>query len=78
MSNDLQIISFKRLMWNWNICVCQKHIVVECQACPDPESFVRGVRIWRVFLLLFLVDEGREGPNTTISRPSSARQQNAI
>ena len=27
---------------------------------------------------VFLVDEGREDPNTTISGPSSARQQNAI
>ena len=36
-----------------------------------------------VFFLFFflggggLVDEGREAPNTTISRPSSARQRNA-
>ena len=29
-------------------------------------------------LFSFLVDEGREDPNTTISGPSSARQRNAI
>ena len=27
---------------------------------------------------LFLIDEGREDPSTTISGPSSARQRNAI
>ena len=27
---------------------------------------------------IFLVDERRDGPNTTKSRPSSARQRNAI
>ena len=31
-----------------------------------------------VFVLVFLVDEGREDPNTTISGPSSAQQRNAI
>ena len=30
------------------------------------------------FFLLFLVEEGRENPYTTISGPSSACQQNAI
>ena len=30
------------------------------------------------FLCLFLVDEGREDPNITISGPSSARQRNPI
>ena len=29
-------------------------------------------------VFFFLVDEGRENPSTTISGPSSARQQNAI
>ena len=34
-------------------------------ACADPESFVRGgPTLTRCF---FLVDEGREGPSTTIS-----------
>ena len=34
--------------------------------CMDPESFVRGgqFQLWCCFLC-FLVDEGREGPNTT-------------
>ena len=39
------------------------------------QSFVRGGPILTTF---FLVDGGREDPNTTISGPSSARQQNAI
>ena len=43
------------------------------QTCADPESFVRGGPIF-----FFLVDEGREDPNTTISVLSLARQQNAI
>ena len=43
-------------------------------ACTDPESFVRGVPT----LTFFLVDAKREDPNTTISGPSSAQQQNAI
>ena len=30
-----------------------------------------------LFFLFFLVDEGREGPNTIISGPSSTRQRNA-
>ena len=30
------------------------------------------------FCFVFLVDEGREDSNTTISGPSSARQRNAI
>ena len=29
-------------------------------------------------MTVFLVDEGREDPNATISGPSSASQQNAI
>ena len=29
-------------------------------------------------MTIFLVDEGREDPNTTISGPSSARQRSAI
>ena len=40
-------------------------------ACTDPESFVRVSPT-------FLVDEMREDPNTTIIRPSLARQRNAI
>ena len=30
------------------------------------------------FFVFYLVDEGRDGPNTTKSGPSSARQRNAI
>ena len=38
--------------------------------CADTESFVRGGPTLTGF---FIVDEGREDPNTTISGPSSAR-----
>ena len=41
------------------------------QPCADPESFVRGGPTLSLF---FLVDEGKEDPNTTISGPSSAQQ----
>ena len=45
------------------------------QACAyawaDPENFVRGGPSLTTF---FFVDEGREDPNTIISRPRSARQ----
>ena len=34
--------------------------------------------VFSVFCFLFLVDEGREDPNATISRPSSVCQRNAI
>ena len=44
-------------------------------SCADPESFVRG---GPTRTRVFLVDEGREDPNTTISGPSSAHQRNAI
>ena len=40
--------------------------------CADPESFVREAPTF------FLIDEGREDPNTTKSGPSSARLGNAI
>ena len=44
-------------------------------SCADPENFVRGGPALTTF---FLVYEGREDPNTTISGPLSARQRNAI
>ena len=53
----------------------QKLKVVGTHAWADPESFVSGSNLDNVF---FLVDEGREAPNTTISGPSSARLGNAI
>ena len=43
-------------------------------SCADPESFARGGPT----LIIFLVYEGRNDPNTTISGPSSAHQRNAI
>ena len=48
------------------------------KTCADPESFVRAGPTLTFFLFVFLVDEGGEEPNTTISGPSSARQRNAI
>ena len=51
--------------------------------CAGPESFVRDgptlkTFFFSSFFFLFLVDEGREDPSTTISGPSTARQRNAI
>ena len=40
--------------------------------------FQRGSNFDYVFDVVFLVDEGREDPNTTKSGPSLARQRNAI
>ena len=45
------------------------------RSCADPESFDREGPLLTIFL--FLVVEGREDPNTTISAPSSVRQRNA-
>ena len=46
-----------------------------CTSCVDLKSFFQsGSNFDYIF---FLVDEGREYPNTTISWPTSARQQNA-
>ena len=45
------------------------------RSCADPESFVRGgPTVTTFFHVVFLVDEGREGPKTTIRGPSLARQ----
>ena len=46
----------------------------ETTACADLNSFVREGPT----LTCFLIDEGRKDQNTTLSGPSSARQQNAI
>ena len=43
--------------------------------CMDPENIFRGGPTLTMF---FLVDEGREDPNTTIRGPSLASQRNAI
>ena len=40
--------------------------------CADPESFVRG---GPTLTTIFLIDEGREDPNTTINGSTSAHQQ---
>ena len=45
-------------------------------ACADPESFFKGAPTLSTFFLL--VDEGKGDPNTNVSGPSSARQQNAV
>ena len=47
--------------------------------CADPESFVRGGQQRGANSdNLFLVNEGREDPNLTISGSSSARHLNAV
>ena len=53
---------------------CSKCETYAKSTCTDPESVFRGGPIFYVFL----VDKGREDPNTNISGPSSARQRNAI
>ena len=63
------------VIYNTDTCLtelCNKHFRDRGQhkTCPDPESFVRGGP--------FLVAEGWEDQNTTISGPSSACQRNAI
>ena len=51
--------------------LCTKASFKTPKSCADPERFVRGGPT----LTSCLVDEGREDPNTTLSGPSSARQQ---
>ena len=46
--------------------------------CAGPETFVRRGSNFNVFFLLLFFLWGREGPNTTVCEPSSARQGNAI
>ena len=48
------------------------------KTCADPENFVRGGPNLISFLYFFLIDEGIEIPNITISGPSSVRHRNAI
>ena len=38
---------------------------MEQSACADPENFARGGPTLTTFCLFFLVDEGRDDPNTT-------------
>ena len=71
--------------------VCQDQLAFEKQDDQDPhyflicisadqESLSEGVNFDIVFFFLFffLIDKGREDPNSTIRGPSLARQQNAI
>ena len=44
--------------------------------CVDPDCFTRGGPI--LTTLFIFLDDRREDPNTTISGPSSACQQNTI
>ena len=50
--------------------------------CTDPEVFVPEVftfdNIFYIYLCVFIVDEGKDDPNTTIRESSSANQGNAI
>ena len=48
-------------------------VILQVQMYQDPERFARGAYSDGV-----VFDERREDPNSTKSRPSSARQQNAI
>ena len=50
-----------------------QHYAAPNKACADPESYVRG---GPTLTTVFLVDEGREDQNTTISGPSPVRQRN--
>ena len=54
------------------------HVGLVYTTCADPDSFVRGGPTLTTFCCVFLVDEGRENPNTTISGSLSTRQRNAI
>ena len=50
--------------------------------CTDPDvCFPEGFtfdNIFYIYLCVFIVDEGKEDPNTTIRKPSSANQGNAF
>ena len=48
---------------------------IQYRSCADPES---SVRVDPTLTTFFLLDEGREDPNTTLSGPSLARQGNVI
>ena len=53
-------------------------LIIRLVSCADPESFVRGGPTLTMFFFVFLGDEGREDPSTTLSGQLSARQRNAI
>ena len=47
---------------------------IDSKTCADPGSFIRGgPTLTTFFVVVFLVDEGREDSNTTKSEPSWAR-----
>ena len=56
---------------------CYEHIT-----CTDPEGFFSEGsnfdNIFFIYLCVFIVDEGRDDPDTTISEPSSALKRNAF
>ena len=58
-------------VWNRNWAFVQS-------ACADPESCVREGPTLTTFFYFFLVEEGRDDPNSTVNGPLSARQQNTI
>ena len=62
--------------FHFGIMVILQHKPRFYKSCADPESFFRVGPTWTT--VLFLVNEKREDPNTTISGPSPARQRNAI
>ena len=55
----------------------QLSVHIKMSSCTDPENFVRGGFTLTFFVVVFvvcfiLVNQGREGPSTTISGPSLA------
>ena len=69
LADDSHVISYLIFVENWEryvskFVVCMRGSRKFCQGGPT--------------VTFFLVDEGREDPNTTISGPSSARQRSAI
>ena len=61
---------------------CRYDWLVGTEICADLERFVIGgptiTTFFLFFVVLYFLDEGKGDPNTTISRPSSARQRIAI
>ena len=72
---SIEVSNLERLSVNTHNMCNNDWYLIKNLPCADPESFVRG---GSNFDNVFLVDEERKDPNTTISGPSSACQQNAI
>ena len=77
------LMFFSRGAMSWSVIVAfpgNTHLLfgteMALDSCADPESFVKGGPTLTTFF--FKVDEEKKDPHSTISGPSSARQQNAI